>query len=139
VLGTIWTGLLVPGLGIHIQIEKEFAMLKSLTFWTLVAGVLAFVAKFLFPAFPLDSTGILAVILFFLGLFGIVPAVRGVLPFGDLLKSLPFWGLVVGLIAFVLHYFVPTFPMDNTAILAVVLFILACFGIKPELRLRGIK
>ena len=116
-------------------------MLKSLTFWTLVAGVLAFVAKFFFPAFPLDNTAILSAILFLLGLFGVIPtaqALRRGLAAGSIFGSMPFWELVVGLVSFVVHYFAPTFPMDAAMILALVLFILGYFGIKPELKMRAL-
>ena len=112
---------------------------KSLTFWTLVVGVLAFVAKFFLPAFPLDNQGILSLILFLLGLVNIVPTARLIsATFSDLLKSLHFWTMLTGLVSFVIHYFAPTFPMDAAAILTVVLIILGLFNINPELRLRKI-
>lgn len=111
---------------------------KSLTFWTLVAGLLAFVAKFFLPNFPLDAGGILALVLFLLGLFGIIPAVRVGVRAGMIFSSLAFWEMVVGLVVFVIHQFLPNFPMDTAAILAIVLFVLGLFGIKPELRARGI-
>lgn len=112
---------------------------KSLTFWTLIAGLLAFIAKFFYPAFPLDATGILAIVLFLLGLFGVVPSERGALPAGSILTSLAFWEMVVGLIAFVVHQLLPNFPLDTVALLGIVLFILGLFGINPELRARGLK
>jgi len=116
---------------------------KSLTFWTLVAGLLAFVAKYFFPAFPLDTAGILALILFVLGLIGVVPAVRA-LGFrgavaGGIVNSLAFWQLVAGLLFFVVRFLAPDFPLDQGVILGVILFILGWFGIKPELRARGLK
>jgi len=51
-------------------------LLKSKIFWTLVAGLLAYVIKLFLPAFPLDEVGILALIVFILGLFNIVPELR---------------------------------------------------------------
>ena len=118
---------------------------KSLTFWTLVAGLLAFVAKFFFPAFPLDTAGILALMLFVLGLIGVVPAVRAArarqalsLEAGNIVNSLAFWQLVAGLLYFVVRFFAPSFPMDQGVILGVILFILGWFGVKPELRFRGL-
>lgn len=57
----------------------------------------------------------------------------------DILKSKVFWTLVVGVIAFVVKFYSPTFPMDEVQILAVVLFVLHSFGIDPELRARGIR
>lgn len=115
---------------------------KSLTFWTLVAGLLAFVATFFFPNFPLDVAGILALILFALGLIGVVPAfrsmgVRGALA-GGIVNTLAFWQLVAGLLFFVVRFFAPSFPMDQGVILGAILFILGWFGIKPELRARGL-
>jgi hypothetical protein len=116
---------------------------KSLTFWTLVAGLLAFVAKFFFPAFPLDAAGILAAILFVLGLIGVVPAframgVRGAVA-GGIINSLAFWQLVAGLIFFILRFFAPSFPFDQGIILAFIVFVLGWFGVTPELRARGLK
>lgn len=121
---------------------------ESLAFWTLVVGVVAFVVKFFAPTFPFDETQILAAVLFVLGLVGIVPAarasarVRGALATvsgGDIFKSLQFWTLVAGLGSFVIHYYAPTFPLEQSAILALVIFILGFFQITPELRARGLK
>lgn len=120
---------------------------QSLAFWTLVVGVVAFVIRFFAPTFPFDETQILAAVLFVLGLVGVVPTaraaaqVRGALAVApsDILKSLPFWTLVAGLVAFVLHYFFPTFPFEQSAILAFVIFILGFFQITPELRARGLR
>jgi di/tricarboxylate transporter len=53
-------------------------------------------------------------------------------------NSLPFWQLLAGLAAFVIHFFAPTFPFDQIAILAFILFVLGYFGIHPELRARGL-
>lgn len=116
---------------------------RSMTFWALLAGLLAFVARFYFPAFPLDQVSILNLILFALGLVGIIPTLRahglrGVLAAG-ILYSLPFWQLICGLLGFVIHFFAPAFPFDNTVILAFFLFVLGYFGIHPELRARGLR
>jgi uncharacterized membrane protein YqjE len=115
---------------------------KSLTFWTLVAGLLAFVATFFFPNFPLDAAGILALVLFLLGLIGVVPTframgVRGAVA-GGIVNSLAFWQLVAGLLFFVVRFLAPDFPLDQGVILGVILFILGWFGVKPELRARGL-
>ena len=56
----------------------------------------------------------------------------------DLLKSLNFWVLVVGLLAFVLKFFVPSFPFDESTILKFVLFLLGLVNIHPELKARGL-
>ena len=114
---------------------------KSLTFWTLVAGLLAFAARFYFPAFPLDEVSILAAILFVLGLIGVVPTLRaqGMAAFPPIFNSLAFWQMVAGLVAFVVHFFAPDFPFDDVAIMAVILFVLSYFGITPELRARGLR
>ena len=113
---------------------------QSLAFWTLVAGALAYLAKFFLPSFPLDTAGILAVILFVLGLIGVVPQVRLMgATFKDLLKSMAFWQIIAGLVWFVAHYYFPTFPLDEVGVLAFVIFILGMFQIDPELRVRGLK
>ncbi len=54
------------------------------------------------------------------------------------LKSYQFWVLAVGLVSYVIGLFVPDFPLTQENILAVVLFVLAAFGIKPELQARGL-
>jgi hypothetical protein len=117
-------------------------MLNSLTFWTMVAGLLAFVAKFFLPSFPLGNAEVLSLILFLLGLFGVVPearlmAARMGVSVADLLKSKAFWEMVAGLVAFVILFYFPTFPLDANGILGILLFILALFGITPELKLRA--
>jgi hypothetical protein len=112
---------------------------KSLTFWTLIAGLAAFVAHWYFPAFPFDEVTILAAILFVLGLIGVVPAFRAhrsLTP--PIVNSLAFWQLVAGVVVFVLHFFASNFPFDQAAIMAFVLFVLGFFGIHPELRARGL-
>lgn len=118
-------------------------MVNSLQFWTLVAGLLAFVARFFYPDFPMDESQILAAVLFVLGLIGITPQVKASLTvksvtFGDLLKSKAFWTLVSGLVAFVVHYYAPDFPLDQAAVLALIVFVLNAVGINPELRNRGL-
>lgn len=112
---------------------------KSLTFWTLLAGLIAFIARFYFPAFPLDAIAILDLVLFVLGLIGVVPQLRvqGALT-GSIVNSLAFWQMVAGLVAFVLHFFAPTFPFDEVVILGFFLFVLGLFNIYPELRVRGL-
>ena len=113
-------------------------MIGSLAFLTLLAGLMAFVLKFLFPSFPFDANQILAAALFLLGLIGIYPQARaGVYAtFGDLLHSLAFWTLVAGVVEFVVHAYKPDFPLDQANILAVIVFVLAQVGIIPELRLK---
>jgi hypothetical protein len=112
---------------------------KSLTFWTLLAGLLAFVARWYFPTFPFDSVSILALIIFALGLIGVVPQFRaqGALT-SSIVNSLAFWQLVAGFVAFILHFFAPSFPFDQVAILAFIVFVLGWFNIHPELRIRGL-
>lgn len=120
---------------------------NSLAFWTMVVGLLAYVIRFFMPTFPFDETQILAAVLFVLGLVGIVPAarasakIRGALAVApaDILKSLQFWTLLSGVVAFVLHFYFPTFPFEQSAILAFVVFVLGFFQITPELRARGLK
>jgi uncharacterized membrane protein YqjE len=115
---------------------------QSLTFWTLVVGLLAFLARWYFPAFPLDEASILAAVLFVLGLIGIYPTLKArgfrALALPPVITSLAFWQLVAGLAAFVIHFFAPDFPFETETILAVILFILAAIGIRPELQVRGL-
>ena len=51
-------------------------VLKSRVFWGMIAALLAYVAKLLIPAFPLDEAQILGIVLFVLGLFNIYPELR---------------------------------------------------------------
>jgi hypothetical protein len=53
-------------------------------------------------------------------------------------KSLIFWTLIAGVIAFVVKYFYADFPFSEVEILALILFILNLFQIKPELQARGL-
>ena len=111
---------------------------NSLTFWTLVAGLLAFVARYFYPAFPLDYQSILSIVLFLLGLIGVVPQLRMRGAFtSDIVHSLAFWQLVAGFLAFVIHFFAPSFPFDQTILLGFILFLLGWFGITPEFRLHA--
>ena len=115
---------------------------QSLTFWTLVVGLLAFVLRWFFPAFPLDEVSILALVLFALGLIGITPTLRarGVRALATplIINSLAFWQLVAGLLAFILHFLAPSFPFGTEIILGAILFVLGYIGITPELRARGL-
>jgi len=117
-------------------------ILYSLQFWTLLAGLAAFVGKFYFAELPLDAVSILALLLFVLGLIGVTPqlrarGIRTSFSTTTIYNSLAFWQLVAGLMFFVLRYFAPDLPVDEPTILAVILFILAALGIVPELRARG--
>lgn len=115
---------------------------QSLTFWTLLVGLIAFALRWYFPTFPLDEMSILALVLFVLGLIGITPALRArgvrALVSPPVVNSLAFWQLVAGFVAFVIHFFAPDFPFQTETILAVILFVLGYVGITPELRARGI-
>lgn len=115
---------------------------KSLTFWTLLAGLAAFVLRWYFPAFPLDAETILALVLFVLGLIKIYPTLRSrgfrSLATPPVITSLAFWQLVAGLVAFILHFWAPSFPFDTPTILGAILFVLGLIEIYPELRARGI-
>ena len=51
-------------------------LFKSKAFWTLVAGLLGFVVRFYFPAFPYADAVILVVIIFILNRLGINPELR---------------------------------------------------------------
>jgi hypothetical protein len=110
----------------------------SLTFWTLLAGVLAFAIKFFVPTFPFTQDMILMFFVFLLGFVNIYPSLRykGILGLSwlDILKSKAFLVLVVGLLGFIVRYYLPTLPWDNGAILVAVVFVLGLFNIYPEVR-----
>jgi hypothetical protein len=50
-------------------------------------------------------------------------------------NSLSFWSMAVGLIAYVVKFFVPSFPFDETQILTFTLFLLGLAGIYPQVAL----
>ena len=114
-------------------------IIKSLKFWTLVAGFLAFVIGFYSPNFPFDEVAILSAILFLLSLFGIVPEVRHLgLRSADIYKKKEFWLLVTGLLAFVANFFFPELGITSGILMGVVVFIFGIFGIELELKARGL-
>lgn len=51
-------------------------LFKSLTFWTMVAGLLGFVVRFYAPEFPYSDAVILSIIVWVLTQFGINPELR---------------------------------------------------------------
>lgn len=118
-------------------------MIYKLQFWTLAVALLTYVAKYFYPDLPLDDAGILAGVLFLLGLIGVVPTVRGIrlsrygATVGDLFKSLAFWTLVAGLIGFVVRFYAPEFPYTDAVILSVIVFLLNRVGINPQLMIMG--
>lgn len=110
---------------------------------TVVAGLLVMLAKQFYPGFPFDEAQIASFIVFLLGLFGVVVSfrARGVLDMngGDvILKSKAFWIMVAALLNFVVHAFLPDFPLLEADLAAVIFWILAAVGINPELRARGL-
>lgn len=116
---------------------------KSLKFWTLLVGLIAFAINFYQPGFPLSKANILALVLFALGLIGVVPAF-GVKGFraalaGGIVSVLAFWQLVAGFVIFVITYFAPAFPFTTETLLGVILFVLSFFQIKPDLQAQGFK
>lgn len=117
-------------------------LFQSLTFWTLLVGVIAFAVRWYFPAFPLDEGSILALVLFVLGLIGITPTLRAqgvrALVSVPIVNSLAFWQMVAGFLVFVIRFFAPDFPLSPEVILGVILFVLGYVGITPELRMRGL-
>lgn len=111
--------------------------MSLLTLITMLVGLVGFVLRFLNPAFPFDNTQILAFVLFVLGLGGIVPTVarlglRATLT--DLWHSLAFWTLVAGVVEYLVHSYIPSFPLDQINVLAVILYVLSEVGIIPQLR-----
>lgn len=51
-----------------------------------------------------------------------------------ILKSLNFWTLLVGLIVYVVTFFVPTFPFNQMEVLSAVLFVLGLINIHPTFK-----
>lgn len=51
-------------------------LVKSLKFWTLIVGILLFVAQAYVPSFPFSEDTLLKAVLFVLGLLQITPEIR---------------------------------------------------------------
>lgn len=117
-------------------------LFKSLTFWTLFVGVIAFIIRWYIPAFPLTEGQILSVVIFLLGLISIFPTLlaRGFRAFvtPPILNSLAFIELLAGLVAFVLQTVAPDAPITRELVLGVILAVLAMLQIHPELRARDL-
>jgi hypothetical protein len=112
---------------------------QSLNFLALLAGLLSFVVRFYLPSFPLDETQILSLILFALGLIGIVPMYRhGLASIPVIFNKIEFWQLVVAVAGFTARYYAPDFPFTDEVLLAGLIFVLGWFKINPELRSRGL-
>lgn len=118
-------------------------MIYKLQFWTLVAGLVAYVAKYFYPDLPITANDILSGVLFLLGLIGVIPTVQGIrkskygATISDLFKSLAFWTLVAGLLGFVVRYYASNFPYSDAVILSVIIFLLNRVGINPQLLIMG--
>lgn len=55
-----------------------------------------------------------------------------------MLNDSKFWSLVAGLLFYAVKVFNPDFPLDEGAVLKVILFVLGLFGVAvPVLRSRG--
>lgn len=54
----------------------------------------------------------------------------------NIIERLRFWTLLTTLAAYVISYYVPTFPFGPDVLLQVVLVVLALFGVTVELRVR---
>lgn len=115
-------------------------LFKSLTFYTLLVGVVFFAIRWYFPAFPLTEAQILSLVFFTLGLIGVYPTVKDLGPRAfvtpPILNSLAFIELVAGLAAFVWNTVRPDAPISREMILGVFLTVLALIQIYPELRAR---
>lgn len=113
---------------------------------TVIAGILYSVLKVLFPNLPLTTDQIVFVIVTLLGLFGVVvqlrnqSAIRKFDPNGGnvILTSKAFWIMVAGLVSFVLTSYFPDFPVATVDIAGLLLWVLAQFGINPQLRSQGL-
>lgn len=115
-------------------------MVYKLQFWTLVVALVAYVAKYFFPALPLTDADILAGVLFLIGLIGVYPTVRATvsavhgITASDIFKSKAFWILVAGLVGFVVRFYAPNFPYTDAVVLSVIIFVLNQLGVNPELQ-----
>jgi hypothetical protein len=113
---------------------------------TVIAGIILAALKQLYPTIPITEEQIALAITFLLGLFGVVvqfrarTKIRSLNPDGGnvILNSKAFWVMVAGLLSFVVMAFFPDFPIVNLDIAALLLWVLAQFGINPQLRAQGL-
>ena len=113
---------------------------------TVIAGLILAALKQFFPTIPVSEEQIVFIIVTLLGLFGVVvqlrarAQIRKLNPDGGnvILNSKAFWVMVAGLISFVVMAFFPDFPMVNLDIAALLLWVLAQFGMNPQLRAQGL-
>lgn len=54
-------------------------------------------------------------------------------------KSLNFWTLLVGVVMFVMTFYVPNFPLSQQNVLALVLFVLGLIGVFPTFMALGFR
>jgi len=118
-------------------------MIYRLQFWTLVAGLAAYILTYLYDL-PITAADILAGVLFLLGLIGVVPTARAAynqrrgLGWGDLFESTAFLTLLAGLVGFVIRFYAPDFPYTDAVILSVLVFVVNKVFINSNLRYNGL-
>ncbi len=105
---------------------------------TVVAGLIVLVVKQFWPEFPFSNEQVVAAIVALLGLFGVIvqlrARIRGILGAGEWWKSKALWIAVAGIANIVLLSYVPDFPVAQFDLAALLFWVLAQFGINPELR-----
>lgn len=110
-------------------------IIGSKAFWMALIAVVLFVVKFFAPTFPFDAVAIYSVVVFILSFFGVVPQLRAIrryaLGWSDLFSSAAFWMLLVALISYVIHYYLPTFPITEADLGILVIWILTQVGVNP--------
>lgn len=109
-----------------------------------VAAVLGAILRTLVPGFPLTDEQIVMLAVALLGAIGVVVQlryglVRGLTGTDGWLRSKAFWLLVAGVANIVLKAYLPTFPLLEADIAAVLFWALAQFGINPEVREKAMR
>ncbi len=113
---------------------------------TVVAGLIAFVAKILYPAFPLTTDQIVLIITTLLGLFGVVVQLRNQAKIRKLdsnggnvvLNSKAFWLMVASIVSLVVTSYFPDFPIAQVDVGTVLLWLVTQVGLNPQLRAQGL-
>lgn len=102
-----------------------------------IAGLIGAVLRQLFPGFPLSDDQIFMVVVFLLGLVGVVVQARfrhSLTGADGWLHSKALWLAVAAVANIVLHSYLPNFPLLEADIAGLIFFVLAEFGVNPEVR-----
>lgn len=109
-----------------------------------VCAVLGAILRALVPGFPLTDDQIYLIAVALLGAIGVVVQlryglIRGLTGLDGLLRNKAFWLLIAGVLNIVIQQFLPNFPLVEADVAALIFYLLAQFGIIPEVRAKMLR